>query len=163
MGQTLLRLKQLKIGIKQLKKLSFTLICFSNELNMLDLSKHRSRHSTTYPILTSSLLNINLRLIILSKTVIKKTDVFLHNKLHQILPYCCISILTICQCVCFSVCLFVCLFDNLYCHCFFILSCWLLFYAFFYNTYLLLIYIYIYILRKDPLPILVVSYFEFLF
>ena len=143
MGQTLLRLQQLKIGIKQPRKLNFTLICFSNELNMLDLSKHRSRHLTIYPILTSSLLNINLRLSILSKTVIKKTDVSFHNKLHQILPYCCISILAICQCVC--VFLFVCLFVNLYCHCFFILSCWLLFYAFFYSTYLLLIYIYIYI------------------
>ena len=54
MGQTLLRLKQLKIGIKQPKILRFTLICFSNELNILDLPKHLSRHRTTYPILTSS-------------------------------------------------------------------------------------------------------------
>ena len=55
MGQVLLRLKQLKIGIKQpKKKVDFTLISFSNEVNMLDLSKHLSRHWTTYPILTSS-------------------------------------------------------------------------------------------------------------
>ena len=36
MGQTLLRLKQLKIEIKQPKKFNLTLICFSNEVNMLD-------------------------------------------------------------------------------------------------------------------------------
>ena len=55
MGQVLLRLKQLKIGIKQpKKKVDFTLISFSNEVNVLDLSKHLSRHRTTYPILTSS-------------------------------------------------------------------------------------------------------------
>ena len=54
MGQTLLRIKQLKIGIKQPKKFNFTLISFSNEVNMLELSKHLSRHWTTYPILTSS-------------------------------------------------------------------------------------------------------------
>ena len=165
MGQTLLALKQLKIGIKQPKKVSFTLICFSNELNMLDLPKHRSRHSTTYPVLTSSLLNINLRLIILSKTVIKKTDVSFHNKLHQILPYCCISILTICQCVCFFVCLFVCLIICIVIvSLFFPVDCcsMLSFIIHIYCLYIY-IYIYIYILRKDPLPILVVSYFEFLF
>ena len=39
MGQSLLRLKQLKIGIKQPKKSNFTLICFSNEVTMLDLWK----------------------------------------------------------------------------------------------------------------------------
>ena len=54
MGQTLLKLKQLKIGIEQPKKFKFTLICFSNKVNMLGLSKHLSRHWTTYPILTSS-------------------------------------------------------------------------------------------------------------
>ena len=51
--ETLLRLKQLKIGITQPKKFNFTLICFSNEVNMLDLSKHVSRLSTN-SILTSS-------------------------------------------------------------------------------------------------------------
>ena len=54
MGQTLLKLKQLKIGIEQPKKFKFTLICFSNKVNMLGLSKHLSRYWTTYPILTSS-------------------------------------------------------------------------------------------------------------
>ena len=54
MGQTLLRIKQLKIGIKQPKKINFTLISHSNEVNTLELSKHLSRHWTTYPILTSS-------------------------------------------------------------------------------------------------------------
>ena len=54
MGQTLLRIKQLKIGIKQPKKFNFTLISLSNEVNMLELSKHLPRHWTTYPILTSS-------------------------------------------------------------------------------------------------------------
>ena len=44
MGQTLLRLKQLKIGIKQPK----------NSVS-LDLSKHLSRHGTTQPILTRSI------------------------------------------------------------------------------------------------------------
>ena len=38
--------------------------------------------------------------------------------LHLILSYCCIFILTICQCV------FVCLLVYLYFHCFFVLSCW---------------------------------------
>ena len=54
MGQTLLRLKQLEIGTKQPKKFNFTLIYFSNNVNMLDLSKYLSRHWTTYPILSSS-------------------------------------------------------------------------------------------------------------
>ena len=56
MGQTLLRLKQLKIGIKQPRKFNFTLICLSDKVseNMLNLSKHLSIHLTTYPILTSS-------------------------------------------------------------------------------------------------------------
>ena len=54
MGQTLVRLKQLKIGIKQPKKINFTLISFSNEVNMLHLAKLISRYWTTYPILTSS-------------------------------------------------------------------------------------------------------------
>ena len=54
MAQTLLRLKQLKTGMKQPKKFILTPISFSNELNMLDLSKHLSRNWTTYPILTSS-------------------------------------------------------------------------------------------------------------
>ena len=39
MGQTPLRLKQLKIGINEPKKFSFTLIYFSTEVSMLDLSK----------------------------------------------------------------------------------------------------------------------------
>ena len=51
MGQTLLRLKQLKIGIKQPKKFSFTLISFSNEVDMLDLSKHLFRHWATFFVL----------------------------------------------------------------------------------------------------------------
>ena len=61
MGQTLLRLKQLKTGTKQPKKFSFTLISFSNEVNMLDLSKHLSRHWTTCPIFLfqPALLKIN--------------------------------------------------------------------------------------------------------
>ena len=54
MGQTLVRLKQLKIGIKKPKKINFTLISFSNEVNMLHLAKLISRYWATYPILTSS-------------------------------------------------------------------------------------------------------------
>ena len=119
-------------------------------MNMLDLSEHLSRHLTIQVSYFNqlNLLNINLRLSILSTqpTVIQKTDVSFHNKLHLILPYCCISILKICQSVCVCVCIvyqfvYVCL-----------LLCLLLVHFYYlysqlaiYNIY---IYIYIYI-KKD--------------
>ena len=53
-GSNSIKIKAIKDWNKTTKKINFTLICLSNEGNMLDLSKHLSRHLTTYPILTSS-------------------------------------------------------------------------------------------------------------
>ena len=90
-----------------------------------------------------------MRLGILIITVIKKTDISFQNKLHLILPYCCISILSIWQCVCVF-CLFVCLFVSLFVLSLFLYSfllMLLLLYAFFPRTFLFLIYVYIYIYK----------------
>ena len=71
----------------------------------------------------------------------KKTVASLHYKLPLILPCCCASVLTICQCFFLLV--------YLYCQCSFVLSCWccccyiLSFPVGFYCLYLL---------RKVPLP-----------
>ena len=53
-GSNSIKIKAIKDWNKTTKKINFTLICLSNEGNMLDLSKHLSRHLTTYPILISS-------------------------------------------------------------------------------------------------------------
>ena len=53
-GSNSVKIKAIKDWNKTTKKFNFTLISFSNEVNMLDLSKHLSRHWTTFPILTSS-------------------------------------------------------------------------------------------------------------
>ena len=53
-GSNSVKIKATRDWNKTTKKSSFTLISFSNELNMLDLSKHLStRHWTTCPIWTS--------------------------------------------------------------------------------------------------------------
>ena len=50
-GSNSVKIKATRDWNKTTKKSSFTLISFSNELNMLDLSKHLStRHWTTCPI-----------------------------------------------------------------------------------------------------------------
>ena len=53
-GSNSIKIKASKDWNKTTKKINFALICLSNEVNMLDLPKHLSRHLTTYPILTSS-------------------------------------------------------------------------------------------------------------
>ena len=53
-GSNSVKIKAIKDWNNTTKKISFTLICFSNKVNMLDLSKHLSRLLATYPILTSS-------------------------------------------------------------------------------------------------------------
>ena len=53
-GSNFVKIKAIKDWVKTTKKINFTLISFSNKVNMLHLSKHLSRHWTTYPILSSS-------------------------------------------------------------------------------------------------------------
>ena len=43
-GSNSIKIKSIKDWNKTTKKNYFNLICFSNEVNMLDLSKHLSRH-----------------------------------------------------------------------------------------------------------------------
>ena len=50
MDQILLRLKQLNIATKQQWRFNFTLIFFSNKVNITDLSKDLSRDWGTYLI-----------------------------------------------------------------------------------------------------------------
>ena len=73
----------------------------------------------------------------------KKTGVSFHYKVHLILPYCCISILTICQCV---FCLFVSLFalSLFICSFLLMLCCYIL--------SVLVDFYYLYMLRKAPFP-----------
>ena len=126
MGQTLLRLKQLKIGEKRPWKYSFTLVSFSNEANMFDLSKYLSRQWATNPNMNQLCCTlIEEPLYKLQITLrYKKINISLHYKLHLILSICCMSILTNWHCFCLQVYLFcryllVCFCYCCYC-CFFV-------------------------------------------